>query len=490
MQISRVLLQASIRSNMHGHEDTMGLIDSSHMPYNDRSSLPLNFYSSSTTDLHGFHCTNNLQTSPSFSPYHQCTFTDMHPLSGHLDARTCAVYPFTDSKPFVDQQRSYYHVFGHSQGGLLDSPLVSSPVELPLSPPRTLPIGTRPLPADDNEDALSPFGAPQHFGFDSMQRCYRGGEVNSRSPSLSPEWEETLPQEESCTLRGYPFPPQFSPPETPSPGSSTDSESELPLETPQSSIYELPFDDSCPYGQDDYDDFNSDLLSSPCGRSLTDLPDFDETPPLSSPSPSSYLLNLPAELPDSDLLPIDLGFSFDEGKEEQPLLFSHEPGPPLSPSLEALECEIDPSLIEGCSDPDLQRLIELRRKSHATVQSARRMEEEMLQSGDYQGRTAAKRLRKREKDRAKEITSMLRLKLAPTTAEPLSPVMLGKEPVRTMSHLVAKMLFRRKDICKPMSPRYESWEEGDRRHSCSSIGAGSSSRKSPLPENACSSDMD
>jgi len=30
---------------------------------------------------------------------------------------------------------------------------------------------------------------------------------------------------------------------------------------------------------------------------------------------------------------------------------------------------------------------------------------------------------------------MLRLKLAPTTAEPLSPVMLGKEPVRTMSTL-------------------------------------------------------
>ena len=51
--------------------------------------------------------------------------------------------------PFVDQRQEHYHVFGHSQGDLLDSLLVSSPAEIPLSPPRALPIRMRSLPVGD-----------------------------------------------------------------------------------------------------------------------------------------------------------------------------------------------------------------------------------------------------------------------------------------------------------------------------------------------------
>jgi len=39
MQISYVFLQASIHSNMHGHEDAIGLIDSPRMPYDKRFAL-------------------------------------------------------------------------------------------------------------------------------------------------------------------------------------------------------------------------------------------------------------------------------------------------------------------------------------------------------------------------------------------------------------------------------------------------------------------
>ncbi len=90
----------------------------------------------------------------------------------------------------------------------------------------------------------------------------------------------------------------------------------------------------------------------------------------------------------------------------------------------------------------------------------------MLDRGDMLGRAEAKCERKREKEKTREISALLRLKLgdeivASPRSEESSPVKgmppmkkksrSPKKVIASMAHLVARMVFRRHDIVRPLS---------------------------------------
>src|ERR1700722_4037364 len=238
---------------------------------------------------------------------------------------------------------------------------------------------------------------------------------------------------------------------------------------------------------------------SPSRRSFASLPELDigESDPFFS--SSLTLLTLPGADPDDDLIPSDLSFpnylperlqyhehrpspdlssftpalaiaNVPSSSKGASLLLIDDPNdipPPRSPSPENFD--IDVSSIDESTDPDLKKLYELRKKALAAERAARQLEAQMLAQGAVHMRAEARRVRKKEKERCREIGALLRLKLAEgdgaaaaaaaaaikenTTKTTTTTTTNSKRLISSLSQLVARMNFRRNETFSPLANR-------------------------------------
>ena len=157
-----------------------------------------------------------------------------------------------------------------------------------------------------------------------------------------------------------------------------------------------------------------------------DSTDHSLSPP---PSPGQSLLALPGADPDDELY-----FAEHEHESEpetelslysplypptsgRSLLLLHDPNdvpPPRSPSPENFQLDLSQLALEGCTDPEIRRLWDLRKKSQTAERAARVQEAQALELGGpgVGARWEARQTKKQEKERGREIATMLRLKLA------------------------------------------------------------------------------
>jgi len=227
--------------------------------------------------------------------------------------------------------------------------------------------------------------------------------------------------------------------------------------------------------------------SSPSLRSFSSLPELemDEDdpadpypPPDSSSSPGQSLISLPGADTDDDLLEADLAsrglpdinFPSISSHSKRSLLLLDDPNdvpPPRSPSPENFH--LDPAFLENCTDPEMQRLCDLRKRSQTAERNARQLENLMLDEGSSQMRWEARKTRKREKERSREISAILRLKLTESGAldeQALEKVRSSKRDViNSMEQLVAKMLLRRNDTSRSLAHRKVPLSPKDHPHS-------------------------
>jgi len=180
-------------------------------------------------------------------------------------------------------------------------------------------------------------------------------------------------------------------------------------------------------------------------------------------SPNQPLLTLPGSETDDELIP-----AFTSGVISPDSLphTSLSPGHGLmlmddhiedysnqrSPSPELFDIDLD---IDEDIYPEFEQLCELRKKALSAEREARSLEALMLEQGAINHRADARRLRKREKERAKEIGALLRLKLGNDKVAILQEE--EKRPRKmatTLPRLVAQMVFRRHDVTKPLAPRH------------------------------------
>ncbi|KAK0210056.1 hypothetical protein DFS33DRAFT_254179 [Desarmillaria ectypa] len=381
---------------------------------------------------------------------------------------------------------------GATYGGILDSPvLVDHDLAksfLPPSPPPTLPTPTTALPPTD-EPAVQPLPFAPPLGLSLSFPLISDGSLLS---PLSPEWESSkitdirnspTHTEPSVLLAEHRLENDITHPlsplspldvDEPQPGPShyyepsrqqldpIDEDMDWWLQSPTMHTHTLPPDDEPESPPDDsfysliYDFVPDDAPHvphpSPTIQTL-DLPDDPYDPPIQN-------LSLLAPPNNENPLP-------PEGSDRHSLLlidYANDVPQPRSPSPENFD--LNPLIVNGCSDPDLQKLIELRRRSQTAERVARQLEHTMLDRGDMLGRAEAKCERKREKERTREISAMLRLKLgdeivvSPRSEEssPLKGVPSMKKKSRSpkkviasMAHLVARMVFRRHDTVRPLS---------------------------------------
>lgn len=202
-------------------------------------------------------------------------------------------------------------------------------------------------------------------------------------------------------------------------------------------------------GFDEYDA----TPSSPSRRTFSPLPSWDvlseETGP-SSP-PSSFLL-LPGEDDmDGEMTPENLYPHEVYIPNARTLLFIDDPRdlPSLdSPSPEDYEMDLP---WEDDVDPEseLGKLIALRRKAMMSESAARQAESSIMDPAAVHQRAAVRREGRKERERAKEIAAMVKL----TAAEQQNERNITVGGVSNMSQLVARMLFRRHEIVRPISSR-------------------------------------
>ncbi|KDQ59893.1 hypothetical protein JAAARDRAFT_56825 [Jaapia argillacea MUCL 33604] len=269
----------------------------------------------------------------------------------------------------------------------------------------------------------------------------------------------------------------------------------------------------------DLDDTDSEYFStpltsasaSPSRRSCTSLPDSDsDEAPV---SPRQTILSLPGAETDDDLLPLDLDIPPALGL----LIVSDHICTPSSP--EEREPEIEPDIYVPpflSSDPETSQLCDLRKRFIASERAARRAEvefaerasnvaaallattyeidattwddrvawrKELKQAKDRQA--AARRLRKKQKERSREVGALLTLKVAEKSAALREEAGLteGKEGVQVdeqlpsgeseqpvvvteaadssyaqgirnnVSQLVAKMVLKRRESFRPLTSR-------------------------------------
>ncbi|KAK7437131.1 hypothetical protein VKT23_018754 [Stygiomarasmius scandens] len=256
--------------------------------------------------------------------------------------------------------------------------------------------------------------------------------------------------------------------------------------------------------------------ATPSRRSFRNLPepqfyspnhgflDFDELDSTSDtymapPSPSSPSLALPGADMDDDC-PIGLSSSFDYLDPSIPSSsssiasssysgpFSSPPSPPSprpgssslllddsedpaprSPSPDNFDLDSSLLNLSECSDSDIQELFELRRRSLEAERIAKSLERTMLDEGWIYKSNEARKTRKRAKERCKELSAMLKLRLGekgegvvmPSIAEDegvkslkkrdgVTPTPGKKEKevsiVRNMKQLVARMVLKRKEL--------------------------------------------
>lgn len=207
--------------------------------------------------------------------------------------------------------------------------------------------------------------------------------------------------------------------------------------------------------------------SSPCRRSCSCLPesDIEMGGPTSDPAftlSGQHLLSLPGADTDDDLIPRIVvpsrSVPFTLG---QPLLFIDDPRDvplPRSPSPEDFDLCLVP---EDITDPELAKLFDLRKRSMAAERAARRLEA-LAEDVDLFTRAEARKIRKRERERNKEVGALLRLKLCDgvsTCPQEQSPECDPQKHARrrgaigSMSQLVAQMVFRRSETSRPLAKR-------------------------------------
>ncbi|KAH7924082.1 hypothetical protein BV22DRAFT_538491 [Leucogyrophana mollusca] len=208
------------------------------------------------------------------------------------------------------------------------------------------------------------------------------------------------------------------------------------------------------------------IPSSPCRRSCSFLPDsdYEMSDPLEdayrSSSPSQPLVSLPGADIDDDLLPAAVSAPpfFVPLTPSQPLLLIDDPQDvplPRSPSPEDFDLGFTPDEI---SDPELSKLFDLRKRSVAAERAARRVES-LVDHSDLFVRAEARKIRKKEKERSKEVGALLRIKLedrlgSPPPGEGMDVDFRRRRGViSNISQLVAQMVFRRNETCKPISKR-------------------------------------
>ncbi|KAI9570821.1 hypothetical protein HD554DRAFT_316119 [Boletus coccyginus] len=261
--------------------------------------------------------------------------------------------------------------------------------------------------------------------------------------------------------------PSESDPEPPSPSTSS---------SPLASLIdydELPPPSSPLISRLDLPDLEDDGLpkvapSSPSRRSYSGLPDSDieigdptSDPVLALPG-QQHLLSLPGADIDDELIPrIPTAPSRPiPFPSSQPLLFIDDPRDvplPRSPSPEDFDLCLSP---EDITDPELAKLFDLRKRSIAAERAARRLEG-LTDDVDLFTRAEARKIRKRERERSKEVGALLRLKLdgVPTCPQERSPECEPQNHARrrgvigNMSQLVAQMIFRRNETYRPLAKR-------------------------------------
>jgi hypothetical protein len=122
------------------------------------------------------------------------------------------------------------------------------------------------------------------------------------------------------------------------------------------------------------------------------------------------------------------------------------------------------------TDPDVRKLYELRKKAIAAERAARQLEAQMLAQGAVHMRAEARKARKREKDRSREIGALLRLKLSEkgrdaervnVTKEAENVIVTPKRMITNLSQLVARMMFRRHETVRPLVNRKSASSPND-----------------------------
>ncbi|KAH7911117.1 hypothetical protein BJ138DRAFT_1113495 [Hygrophoropsis aurantiaca] len=406
--------------------------------------------------------------------------------------------------PLPEEIGEFHEVYSIHSSGVLDSPTVMRREELschkPLTPPPTLPLLTLELPDSDRDAAPDEDeNILESSGDDFMDDdCYEQSAhtqdysdlpLSPISPTLdschsspSSSFFAVRPEPPSEDASSNFFHPLWSPESLTSTNSDFSMDDELPPLTPSSlqessSLLEsgtlrpflAPLDipwhhhntqpDRCipssPRGSllslSDTDD-----ISPPQSPSIlhTDLPDLDEEDvPRIVPSP--YL--------DEDLLPAPVftpSFMIPLTPTPRLLLIDDPQDVPLprSPSPEDFDLGFS---ADDASDPELTKLIDLRKRSVAAERAARRYEsiEDQI---DLSTRAEVRRIRKKEKERSKEVGALLRIKLgdkldfAPRKKSMDVDSDRRHNFIGSISQLVAQMVFRRNDLCKPISKRKAS----------------------------------
>ena len=207
--------------------------------------------------------------------------------------------------------------------------------------------------------------------------------------------------------------------------------------------------------------------SSPSRRSCSGLPDSDVEMGGSTSDPvfalpGQQLLSLPGADTDDELIPrIAAPARSVPFTPSQPLLFIDDPRDvplPRSPSPEDFDLCLSP---EDITDPELAKLFDLRKRSIAAERAARRLEA-LTEDVDLFTRAEARKIRKRERERSKEVGVLLRLKLGdgvPTSPQEQSPECDPQKNARrrgsigSMAQLVAQMVFRRNETSRPLAKR-------------------------------------
>ncbi|KAL0070393.1 hypothetical protein AAF712_002224 [Marasmius tenuissimus] len=471
--------------------------------------------STSQSDLLGFHCNNS--SASSSNPNLQYRY----PNYSNVDVGPYPSPPPSTSNPKRSVPLPFLSISGESltgvkhatYGGILDSPVIENHVlsrnDTPISPPTTVPTSTFPLPSTDGDFAVD---GDEPLGFTSPQ-----DDQQALLSPLSPEWVSSAIDDLHSTSRSNGIVLLSSPRRVrrdsfgdlhlrhedediwpshlPSRKADQDARMTSPRYSPSlledtnepiSFLPRFPHPSSPSIPRLDLDLDSIQIPDSPAWSpaSLPELDmdddDSDSESLLTPPSPSSKPLSLPGaecqdELldghfswsnSDSDIfgIPPDTSKPLDSSPGQGgSLLLIDDPDvlTPRSPSPDNFD--LDPSLYSSCPDPDVERLLALRRKSQAAERNAKEVEERSLSSGSMFARAEARKTRKKEKERVKEISAMLRLKLEvndgtgdSSSAEagngfrcrcpsPEVKTVKAKKAISSIPQLVARMMLRRRD---------------------------------------------
>ncbi|KAJ8519224.1 hypothetical protein ONZ45_g3795 [Pleurotus djamor] len=264
---------------------------------------------------------------------------------------------------------------------------------------------------------------------------------------------------------------------------------------PSNQPYLDSFDDF--YDKSDYDRlFEDDLLSfsHPSSPSISthSLPDLEFDDDDSHPSPPMSLISLPGADIDDDLIPIDLALpSYHPDTPANPTgLLLIDDGEPIELSMLSDIPDPDSHLaafvsdaLRNSDDPELHGLQAIRQRALASERIARQKEAAAIEEGALIARAEARRVKKQEKEKAREVAALLRLKLGLAERQRQEVVndschTLGgdvemederagvsgvvkkkkkksKNMIGSVPALVARMVFRRRtEIMKPLPNRH------------------------------------